>query len=401
MAAVRWFSGNAKAQWGRLLTPLVTGIRVRGPFRPDWAPADYRHVFIDTEGLLHSKSSADVPNELTSLFKTVDTILLVESAKNALHSPAAAKVFEAVSSTGYTARFALSFTHMDQASGENLQTAKAKREHVFGGVRNILDNQVAKNVSRDAARQLESHLNGNTFYFAYLDPKKYPTNDEAQASKFEKSIARQLGELAASIASRTQPDLRLPAYPKYSMHSLGIAVREGSLAFVEAWEARLGFKRVEGLSTAPWQSIKAMSRRYAEGWLWDGFWLRPIDNLTTTMRNVLSKFLDNPMEWGGKPATDEQKAAVIDRIKQDLSGKLADLAKDRLREKPLPDWQEAYGFRDRGSTEKRRHRVRGIFQVQIPIPESVSDRLAQAWIEIFEKLITEAVDRLKQQVEGR
>lgn len=84
MVALRWLSGNAKRQWGRLLTPLVTGIRVRGPFRPNWAPADYQHVFIDTEGLSHSKASSDVPNELTSLFKSVDTILLVESATNAL-----------------------------------------------------------------------------------------------------------------------------------------------------------------------------------------------------------------------------------------------------------------------------------------------------------------------------
>jgi hypothetical protein len=101
------------------------------------------------------------------------------------------------------------------------------------------------------------------------------------------------------------------------MHSLGIAVREGSQAFVEIWEARLGFKRIETFPTVPWQSIKALSRRYAEGWLWDGFWLRPIDNLTITMRNVLSKFLDTPMDWGGRRATDEDKTAAINLIKED------------------------------------------------------------------------------------
>ena len=155
--------------------------------------------------------SADVPNELTSLFKSVDNILLVESAKNSLHSPAAAKVFEAVSSTGYTPKFALAFTHMDHASGENLGNAKDKKEQVFGGVRNVLDNQVAKNVSRDAARQLENHLQNNTFYFAYLDPKKYPTKDESKTAKFEKNIGKQLDELTICLASRTQPELKLPA----------------------------------------------------------------------------------------------------------------------------------------------------------------------------------------------
>jgi hypothetical protein len=399
MATIRWFSGNAKGQWGRLLTPIVSGIRVRGPFRPEWASASYHHVFIDTEGLAHSKASADVPNELTSLFKSVDNILLVESAKNALHSPAAAKVFEAVSSTGYTPKFALAFTHMDHASGENLQSAKDKREQVFGGVRNVLDNQVAKNVSRDAARQLENHLQNNTFYFAYLDPKKYPTKDESKTAKFEKSIGKQLNDLTICLAARTQPELKLPAYPKYSMHSLGIAVREGSQAFVESWEARLGFKRIEAFPTAPWQSIKALSRRYAEGWLWDGFWLRPIDNLIATMRNVLSKFLDTPMDWGGRPATDEEKTAAINYIKNDVNETLTKLAEQRLREKPLPEWQYAYGRSGTGSTFERRHLVRNIFQVQVPIPNSVSDRLAQEWIEIFQKLIDDAVEKLRKHVD--
>lgn len=289
---------------------------------------------------------------------------------------------------------------MDLASDENLKDAKAKREYVFGGVRNALDNQVAKNVSREAARQFENHLQENTFFFAHLDPRKYPSKDESVVARFEKNLGKQLVDLVNGIATRTHPDLRLPAYPKYSMHSLGIAVREGSQAFIEGWEARLGFKRVEGLSTAPWQSIKALSRRYAEGW-WDGYKLSPIDNLSTVMRNVLSKFLDNPMDWS-KTATDEEKAAAVNRIKNEVTDEaLSKLAKQRLRELPLADWQTAYGLRGTGSTNERKHRVWGIFHVQVPIPESVSDRLAQAWIEIFEKLISEAVERLKQQVEGR
>jgi hypothetical protein len=399
LTAIRWFSGNAKGQWGRLLTPIVSGIRVRGPFRPGWASGNYHHVFIDTEGLAHSKASADVPNELTSLFKSVDNILLVESAKNALHSPAAAKVFEAISSTGYTPKFALAFTHMDHASGENLRSAKDKKEQVFGGVRNVLDNQVAKNVSRDAARQLENHLYDNTFYFAYLDPNKYPTTDESRTAKFERSIGTQLDQLAICLASRTQPELKLTAYPKYSMHSLGIAVREGSQAFVESCDGWLGFKRVEAFPTAPWQSIKALSRRYAEGWLWDGFWLRPIDNLTATMRNVLSKFLDTPMDWGGRPANDEEKTAAINYIKNEVNETLTKLAEQRLRERPLPDWQTAYGLRGTGSTYERRHVVRNIFQVQIPVPNSVSDRIAQEWIEIFQKLIDEALEKLRKRID--
>jgi GTPase Era involved in 16S rRNA processing len=399
LQAMRWFSGNTKGQWGRLLTPLVTGLRVKGPFRPSWAEGNYEHVIIDTEGLLHAKTSSDVPVELTTLFKGVDTVLLVESAKNALHSPVAAKVFEAVATTGYTAKFALAFTHMDQAKGDDLRDGRAKKEKVFGGARNILENEVAKSAGRDAARHLEAHLRTNTFYFGYLDATKYPRKDEAAIAKFEKVIAEQLRELALSMASRTQPDLKLPAYPRYSMKHLALGVREASLSFIETWDALLGFRYSEKTDAAPWQSIKAMSRRYAEGWLWDGFWLSPIDNLTAGLRRVLTKFIDSPIDWGGKPVSDEQKRAILDGLKQQVSDLLPAMAEERLRKLPLPDWQEAYALRLKGSTVLRRQRVRTIFQTQIPVPEFVGDRVSLMWMEQIEKLVEDVVEKLKLKAE--
>lgn len=398
LKVIRKFTGNSKPQWGKLLTPLVNGVRVKGPFRPDWAPETYNHVFIDTEGLLHGRANADVPIELTELFKKVDSIVLVESAKNALNSPAAVKVFEAVASTGYTKRFALLFTHMDQASGEDLRDGKAKKEKVFGGVRNVLDNQIAKTLSRDAARHLETQLQTNTFYFAHLDGK-FPTKDEMQIKNFEKRLGRQLLEFVVCLASRTQPDLRLPGYPKYSMRSLGLAVREASLAFIESWEAKLGFKYVDGETKVPWQSLKALSHRYAEGWLRDGFWLRPIDQLTANLRNVLDKFLHNPIEWGGKPVSEEEKFAILDGLKQRITNSLAGIAENRLRTLPLADWQAAYGLRNKGSTVVRRDSVRSILRAQIPVPESRSDRASEQWMDEIENLVARVVEQLQKEAE--
>ncbi|MFZ1073700.1 MAG: hypothetical protein WAO21_09735 [Verrucomicrobiia bacterium] len=395
---LRKFTGNSKPQWGTLLTPLVNGVRVHGPFRPEWAAASYEHVFTDTEGLLHGRANADVPAELTELFKRMDSILLVESAKNALSSPAAAKAFEAVASTGYTKSFALVFTHMDHASGEDLRDGKAKKDKVFGGVRNVLDNQIAKTLSRDAARHLETQLQTNTFYFAHLDGK-FPTKDEAQIKKFEKRLGHQLMEFTVCLAARREPDLRLPGYPKYSMRSLGLAVREASLAFIESWEAKLGFKYVDGETTVPWQSLKALSHRYAEGWLRDGYWLRPIDQLTANLRNVLTKFLDNPIEWGGKPVSDEEKLVILDGLKQRITEPLAGIAEERLRKLPLKAWQDAYGLRGKGTTVTRRHNVRNIFHAQVPVPESRSDRASELWMEEIEKVVTAVVEQLQKEAE--
>jgi len=391
--AIRSFCGTHKDQWGHLLTPLVTGIRVAGPFRPDWIPEgeQYRHVFIDTEGLLHARTATEVPGELTSLFNAVDTILLVESAKNAMHSPAAGKFFEAVASTGYTSKLAVLFTHMDTVSGDNLSSAASKRAHVFGGVRNILDNQVARNVSREAARQLSAHLQSNTFYFAYLDPNRYPSTDKETVAKFEARLGGELWQLCEHLRTVRQPDLRKLALPVYSFESLGLAVQEVSLQFLEIYDARLGYKRLETIGPAPWQSIKAMARRYAEGWF-DGFWLSPIDTLVSVTRNVLTRFLEVPLSWEGKKLTDEEKAAVINRLKQVVNESLTELGKARLWKVPQPNWQEAYGLGGTGSTFTRKQRVRDIFRRQIPVPQSISDRWAQEWVEDIKRLVQHAIE---------
>ena len=268
---LRKFTGNSKPQWGTLLTPLVNGVRVHGPFRPEWATAHYDHVFIDTEGLLHGRANADVPAELTELFKKMDSIVLVESAKNALSSPAAAKAFEAVASTGYTKSFALAFTHMDHASGEDLRDGKAKKDKVFGGVRNVLDNQIAKTLSRDAARHLETQLLTNTFYFAHLDGK-FPTKDEAQIKKFEKRLGHQLAWSLHGLSRRqegTGPAAAGLSKIQYAQPRTGGARSKPS--FHRELGSQAGVQicgRRDDRSVAEFESLVApLRRRLAEGWL--------------------------------------------------------------------------------------------------------------------------------------
>src|SRR5262249_41908238 len=104
LKAIRWFCSNAKAEWGSLLTPLVSGIRVSGSFRPDWVPkeSNYDHVFIDTQGLDHEKPTTELSIDTTSIFGQVQNILFIESGKDSLKSQSARKVMEAIAGAGYT-----------------------------------------------------------------------------------------------------------------------------------------------------------------------------------------------------------------------------------------------------------------------------------------------------------
>lgn len=405
LKAVRWFCSNAKEEWGSLLTPLVTGVRISGPFRPEWVPTgeSYAHVFVDTQGLDHEKPTTELSSETTSMFGQVQNILFVESGKDSLKSQTARKVMEAIASAGYTANLTVVLSHMDLVVGDDIPTADDRKGKAFSGLRSLVDNEVSRNVSRDAAKQLAAHLEQSTFYLGYLDPQKYPESwDEEDKAAFGESLGHDLWRVTEHLVTQANPQKLQPSVPEYSFESLGLAVREASLAFQEVWEARLGYKRVEGISSAPWQSIKAMTRRHAEGWF-DGYWLRPIDTLISLTRNVLTRFLESPLTWlpEKKRITDAEKAAIIDRLKQLVNDALTDLSKARLWKVPQVRWQAAYEPSGPGSTFPRKQRVHELFVQQVPIPQSISDRWAQAWVEEIKGLLLRASETLKAEQQSK
>jgi GTPase Era involved in 16S rRNA processing len=405
LKAVRWFCSNYKEEWGALLTPLVTGIRVYGPFRPDWAEAgkNYDHVFVDTQGLDHEKPTTELSSETTSIFGQVQNILFVESGKDSLKSQSARKVMEAIAGAGYTSSLTVALTHMDLVVGDDIPSDEDRKDKAFSGLRSLVENEVSQNVSREAARQLAAHLESSTFYLGYLDAKKYPEGwDDGDKAGFEESLGHDLWHMTEHLVLRANPQLLQPSIPQYSFESLGLAVREASVAFQEVWEARLGYKRVEGISSAPWQSIKAMSRRHAEGWF-DGYWLRPIDTLISLTRNVLSRFLEVPLNWlpEHKDITDVEKAAIVDRLKQLVNNELTEMSKARLWKQPQTRWQGAYEPSGTGSTFLRKQRVHELFLNQVPIPQSISDRWAQAWVEEVKQVLLRALTTLNEEASSK
>ena len=404
LKVVRWFCSNAKEEWGHLLTPLVTGIRVSGTFRPDWVPAGqrYEHVFVDTQGLDHEKPTTELSSETTSMFAKVQNILFVESGKDSLKSQSARKVMEAIAGSGYTANLTVALTHMDLVVGDDIPTADDRKAKAFSGLRSLVENEVGRNVSREAARQLAARLEQSTFYLGYLDSKKYPEDWDAEDKQaFDEALGCDLQSLTEYLVVQANPQLLQPSVPRYSFESLGLAVREASVAFQDVWEARLGYKRVEGVTPAAWQGIKAMSRRHAEGWF-DSYHLRPVDTLISQTRNVLTRFLESPLGWTPeqKKITEEEKSVLIDRLKQLVNEELTALSKRRLWEQPQTRWQGAYEPSGSGSTFLRRQRVHELFVHQVPIPQSISDREAQAWVEEVKQVLVRSLGSLKQEAEG-
>lgn len=382
LATIRFFSDNHYRSWGKLLTPLVNSMRVVGPFKPNWANQTARLVIIDTEGLGHkADATADLPEQVLPLLREADVVLLVESAKNGMTNFASGKALEAVVNTGHTRKLAVIFTNMDLVKGDNLK-GQAKFDHVFGGLRNIVDNQLAKNVSADAARRLLEHLETSTFYVGRINEL-----DPAPAKP-------ELNKLLRYLAAAQPPVFEPVALPEYRDDKLGFAIQDAAREFRQQWKGMLGLATVR---PKPWQTIKALSRRYAEGWD-DGFVLRPTSNLVAALSAAISRFLETPIGWSGNP-TLEQKRETIDRIKSKITRDLPQLSARRLREQPQPQWHEAYSLRGHGTTKPRANRIEGIFEKFVPVPDAVSvDREVWEFLDEVKGVVMKAIDEIKEEI---
>jgi hypothetical protein len=382
LAAIRFFSDNHYRSWGKLLTPLVNSMRVVGPFKPNWTDENARLVIVDTEGLGHkADATADLPEQVLPLLHEADVVLLVESARNGMTNFASGKALEAVVNTGHTRKLAVIFTNMDLVKGDNLK-GQAKFDHVFGGLRNIVDNQLAKNVSADAARSLLEHLGTSTFYVGRIN-------------ELDPTPARpELNKLLRYLAAAQPPVFEPVALPEYRDDKLGFAIQDAAREFRQQWKGMLGLATVR---PKPWQTIKALSRRYAEGWD-DGFVLRPTSNLVAALSAAISRFLETPIGWSGNP-TLEQKRDTIDRIKSKITRDLPLLSARRLREQPQPQWHEAYSLRGPGTTKPRANRIEGIFERFVPIPDAVSvDREVWEFLDEVKGVVMKAMDEIKQEI---
>ncbi|MGD0498663.1 MAG: hypothetical protein ABSC23_09540 [Bryobacteraceae bacterium] len=385
-AALRYFAGISSTRWGRLLTPLVNGIRVAGPFQPSWANTIPPLVLFDTEGLGHKAgASADLPDHLVGMFSEVDSIILVHSAKSAMDF-SVGKALEALVSAGQTKKTIVAFTHMDDVHGPNLR-GRAKNEHAFNNLRNIVENQLSKSLPSEVVRFVTEHLEHNVFYLGKL-------NDAAPTAAHPE--LRRLTERMLQAAPKPR---RVVSFPRYNTDHLVLSIREAAEAFRLPWRARLGLDVHPNESAYAWQSIKAMTRRYAEGFD-DGYPLRPASNLLTSLSNAISRFLETTTSWDGEP-TNEEKRDIIDNVKERVSRSLTTLSGRRLRERPQPQWQTAYAYRGSGSTRDRRNTIEGIYARWVPIPSGTGDTDAEEFLDDVKSKVLTAIDNVRQEVEAQ
>lgn len=382
---VRWFSSNFWPEFGRLLTPIVQGIRVTGPLFPSFDHTQPKLVLIDGQGLGHTPDSAtSVPTDITRRFGMADMILLVDNAQQPMLA-APQSVLRIVASSGHHHKLAIAFTHFDLIKGDNLRTLDDKRAHVMGSViqsiaslRDIIGAPVAKAVERA--------LPNRCFMLGGIDKR----NDRLP-SKPGEFVKQQLLQLIALAEKSIEPLTPIEAAPIYDPTGIGFAVRDAVSKFIGPWMAKLGLSSYSGSHKEHYNRIKALNRRIAGeiGEEYDS--LRPVSDLVARLSESISLFLDRPIGWTAICIDDSQAEAAISRVRRNVAVEIHEIALNRIIHQQLGHWRKAFDLRGKGSTVSRSMALRHIYETAAPLPDTVMTESASTFVSEVRRLVITSI----------
>jgi hypothetical protein len=379
---VRWFSSNFAPSFGRLLTPLVDGIRVIGPLFPTFTDHQAKLVLLDGQGLGHTPdSSTSVTTHITRRFADVDAILLVDNAEQPAQA-AAQSVLRAVASSGNYSKLLLAFTHFDQVKGLNLPTFADKRAHVLASVHNYLS-KLKEVLNAPIVAAMERSIDDQSFMLGALD---------GASMKLPPGVRAQLNKLISFVEKSVEPPPVPDAKPQYDATGLGFAVQRGADSFQKAWAARLGLSIGATLPAEHWTRIKALNRKISNetGIEYDS--LRPVADLVGRITEEVANFLDNPVGWSRLPADADEAQQAIAPIRQIVFSRLHQLALQRLIEEHLTEWRRSMEYNGKGSAARRALDIRGIYELAAPVPGTVNSAPALEFMRSVRELVRAAVE---------
>jgi hypothetical protein len=379
------FSSNYAPWFGRLLTPLVNGMRVSGPFQPQWRDERPRLVLVDGEGLGHTiDTAATLSTTLTRQFEEVECILVVDTATQPMQA-ATIEALKGVITTGAAAKLLICFTHFDQVKGDNLPNAAAKEQHVRASVEGILV-ALRDEVGPFAERALRQRLERGAFFVGSIQRSL-----DAEKKSGVRTVT-QLTNLVEAIENIVEQPARGVSHPVYDRLNLAMAVRAATENFHRSWDIRLGLTVASGTQKEHWSRIKALTRRLAALRQDEYDNLRPVAELRNQLQRQIYTAIQNPVRWDPDEPDDDEKQTAFDAFAQAVNRGITDLVTRRLWEDKMSKWQEAYGLSGRGSTFVRARVIaEDVYDQAAPVPEPIpSNDRNRFWRDVIDVLVVAA-----------
>jgi hypothetical protein len=293
-------------------------------------------------------------------------------------------LLRAAGSAGYAHKIAVAFSHFDQVKGDNLQTMTQKRSHVVASITNAIVS-LRQLLGVPVATALERRLEDRVFFFGGLD---------REIEAIPPGIVREMGRMLVLLQSAAAPEKPVDAAPIYEPAGLELALRDAVDSFLRPWEARLGLAYRDGIRTEHWTRVKALSRRYANGWAWPDEYdnLRPAGDLIARLQEEISRWLDTPAGWTRDPTGDDERMAALNPVRNAVFSALHDLAKERLAEQHRDDWLTAYTYSGKGSGSRRAGDIRRIYEESAPPISSAMKPSARAFLTEVVGIVRGAVE---------
>lgn len=396
LRAVNRFSSNYAPNFGRLLTPIVEGIRVAGPFQPDWAGHERpKLVLLDGQGVGHTAdSTTSVSTGITRRFRLADAILLVDNAEQPMQA-GAVSVLRTLVSSGHESKLVMAFTHFDEVKGDNLPTTAAKKDHVIGSFYGAVQS-IGKQLGREAEQALKRLIPDRLVFLASIQ-SRLPAG-----AKFTR---RELDRLLENIESLIVPPPEVEYRPEYDVANLVLAIQKATQEFHDRWKGVLGFGTRSGVAPEHWTRIKALTRHVGILHKDEYDSLRPTADLISLLQTRISNFLSTPVGWRRSapsdptewvPATppegkETELLQAIDEIRKQVFTRLHDLSKQRLIDERLSGWVSAFDHKGTGSTKVRARDIATLYEAAAPVPNEMPGPDANEFLIELRQLVGEAV----------
>lgn len=386
LAELSTFYGNAAAHFGRLLTPVVNGIRVSGPFIPNWSTSPIRLVIIDSEGLGHTPSSiSSLSSSLVRRVSQSDSVLVVDNGQQPMQAGPLAALTQIVES-GSVAKLHLLFTHLDAVKGPNLTGYAARTAHVRESVENAVKS-IETTAGPAAARALRRRIDTSVYYAGNLD--RVLSDKDIFGRKGAAEFSRLRQALEGEDIARDHGDAEVVVARK----GVVIAVEEATSRFQDAWLTRLGAKKPGSgseIRAEHWSRIKALNRRIANELADEYQDLKPVGDFRRELQHVLYAMLQNPVRWQGQPIADDERTEVVDAIANAMSDKVIALAEERIIRGRVRAWTAAWVLSGKGSAGRRAEILaEDVVRSGAPIPTADLSPDAMVLIDRVERILDE------------
>ena len=354
---LRTFAGNDHADFGHLLTPIINGLRVRGPFHPSWAREIPYVMLIDREGLGHTPDSvSSLPSSTTRAFDEVDTIIIVDNACQPMQAAPVAAMRQ-IAAAGHGNKLIVCFTHFEQVHGPNLPTHDARRHHVIASVDQVLS-AIGNELGYPTERLLRQRLDCNLYLMARLNEVVTETSDPPTHAE--------LRWLLGQLRVEAHPLDIGESLPHYGHDQLHRAVQEAVAAYLRYWELRLGVDTDPAIRPAHWSKVRALCVRYARTASDEYESMRPAGDLIAALTDSFRRVVATPEGWTGTIPDEDHEQHICDSLTRLVNARLRPLVTDRLFLDATELWAEARDVTGAGAAQQRAELVyRKILRRQI------------------------------------